>query len=98
MEINKRIYYDSKKESERYIIIKLSVCACVHMSVHTCSAVSNSLQPTMLFCPCDFPGKIMEWVAISYSRDLPSPEIESVFPLLAGLYHLGNPTKLSRFP
>ena len=28
----------------------------------------HGLQPTRLLCPWDFPGKILEWVAISYSE------------------------------
>ena len=33
-----------------------------------------------LLCPWAFPGKILEWVAISFSRDLPDPGIEPASP------------------
>ena len=41
----------------------------------SCSVMSDSLLPhgmrvpTRLLCPWDFPGKILEWVAIPFSRD-----------------------------
>ena len=42
-----------------------------------------------------FQATILEWVAISYSRDLSDPEIQSTSPALAGvfllLHHLGSP-------
>ena len=31
-----------------------------------------------------YQARILEWVAISFSRDLPNPEIESTSPPLAG--------------
>ena len=58
-----------------------------------------------LLCPWNFPGKNTEWVAISYSRDLPDPGIEpaSMCPLhwqadSLSLHHLGTPFRaLSTF-
>ena len=37
--------------------------------------LSHGLQPTRLLCPWDSPG-ILEWVAISASRNLPDPGIK----------------------
>jgi len=34
-----------------------------------------------LFCPQDFQARILEWVAISSSGDLPDPGIEPVSPV-----------------
>jgi len=36
----------------------------------------------MFHCPWDLQGRILEWVAISFSRDLPDSEIETVSPAL----------------
>ena len=48
-----------------------------------------------LLCPWAFPGKILEWVAISFSRDLPDPGIEPASPAWQTdslpLSHLGKP-------
>ena len=38
--------------------------------------------PTRLLCPWDSPGKILEWDAISFSRDLPDLGIKAGFPAL----------------
>ena len=51
------------------------------------SLKSHGLLPARLLCPWNFPGKNTEWVAISYSRDLPDPEIKLAYllsPALAG--------------
>ena len=42
----------------------------------------HELEPARLLCPWDFPGKILEWVAISFSRDLPDPGTEPGSPAL----------------
>ena len=44
----------------------------------SCSVVSDSLWPhglqsTRLLCPWDFPGNILEWIAISFSRGSSQP-------------------------
>ena len=49
------------------------LCATFLGSWSVCSAVSDSLwpcglQPTRLLYPWDFPARILEWVAISFSR------------------------------
>ena len=49
---------------------------------------------------CSLPGsfvhgiyqaRIQEWVAISFSKDLPNPEIESTSPPLAGEFFTTEP-------
>ena len=46
------------------------------------------LQPARLLCPQNFPARILEWVAISFSRTASDPGIEPVS--LPGT-HLGSP-------
>ena len=44
-----------------------------------------------------FKARILEWVAISFSRDLPYPEIEPASPALAGFFTTepsGKPQKI----
>ena len=56
--------------------------------VHSCSVVSDSLQPYGLHAACQVllsMARILEWVAVSSSRQgLPHPGIEPVSPTLAG--------------
>ena len=69
----------------------------------SCSSISHSfatlcLQPTTLLCSWDFPARIMEWTAISFSRgssryrDWPTP-----LALAGGFFTAGPPGKLSEF-
>lgn len=44
-----------------------------------------------LLCPWAFPGKILEWVAISFSRDLPDPGMEPASPAVVGLFFTPEP-------
>ena len=62
--------------------------------------MSDSLQPYAPFlCPWDSPGRILEWVALPFSRDLPSPGTEFLISYVSCigrwiLYHqchLGSP-------
>ena len=62
---------------------------CVHMCVFSCSVVSDSLQPM----DCSPPGssvhrilqaRILEWVALPYSRGYSDPGMEPRSPALAG--------------
>ena len=41
--------------------------------------------------PWAFPGKMLEWVAISFSRDLPHPGIEPASSCLAGVFFTTAP-------
>ena len=36
-------------------------------------------------------ARILEWLPISFSRDLPDPEIEPAFPVLAGGFFTTEP-------
>ena len=48
-------------------VISELCCVCV-CSVESDSLRPHGLQPARLLCPWNFPGKILEWVAVSYSR------------------------------
>ena len=45
----------------------------------------------MLLCPWNSPGKILEWVAVPSSRDLPNPGIEPWSPSLQADSLLSEP-------
>ena len=46
----------------------------------------------MLLCPCSFPGwRILEWVAIFFSKNLPNPGIKPVSPALAAGFFTTEP-------
>ena len=40
-----------------------------------------------------FQARILEWVAISFSRDLPNPGIKPASPALAGRFFTTEPSK-----
>ena len=44
------------------------------MCAQACPTLCNHMEPARLLCPWNFPGKILEWVAIS--GDLPHPRTE----------------------
>ena len=54
------------------------------------------LQPARFLCPWNFPGRILEWVAISYSRGLSQPRdqihISNVYPTLVGGFFTTEPS------
>ena len=52
---------------------------------------SYGLQPAMLPCPWIPQEIILEWVAISFSRDLPHLGIEPISPALAGRFFTTEP-------
>ena len=72
------------------------------LGVHACKVVSvvSTLCNTMDYSPPGsyvhgiFQARILEWVAISFSRDLPNPGMKPTYPALAGgllpLSHLGS--------
>ena len=76
----------SRSHLNLIISSSMCVCACV------CSVISDSLQPhelwsARLLCPWNFPARILEWVAISYSWGSSQAETEPAslaFPALAG--------------
>ena len=63
--------------------------------VLSCSVESNSLQPHGLSVPGILQARILEWVAIPFSRWFPNPEIEPGLlycrRILYCLYHQGSP-------
>ena len=83
------------------VCVCVCVCVCAYAHAHTRSVMSNSCDPV----DCSpqrssvrgiLQARILEWVAISFSRDLPDPGIIPVSPALAGgffslLSHLGSP-------
>ena len=74
----------------------------IRVNLHVCVLVAQLCQT--LFDPIDYslPGpsvhgilqaRLLEWIAISYSRDLPSPGIEPRFPTLQVNSLLSNPPR-----
>ena len=70
----------------------MCVCVCV------CLVLSSSLRPfgllpARLFSPWNFSGKNQEWVAISFSGDLPDPGTEPVSSVSPALQADSLPTE-----
>ena len=64
------------------------LCVCVGVS---CSGVPNSwpthgLQPARLLCPWGFPGKILKWVAILFSRGSSQPKNQTRVSHITGRF------------
>ena len=78
------IYLSSNRPSK---YIKQSVSH----SVMSESLWSYGLWPTRLLCPWISQVRILEWIAISFSRDLPNPGIEPVYLALAGGFFTTEP-------
>ena len=49
------------------------VCVCVSLSIVSDTLQPHGLWPARLLCPWNFPGKNLEWVAISFSRGSSRP-------------------------
>ena len=49
------------------------------------------LWPSRLLCPWDFQARVLEWVAIPFSRGPPNPGIEPGSPTLAGRFFTTEP-------
>ena len=63
------------------------VCVCVHMcSVVTDALRTHELQPTRLHCPWNFPGKILECVAMTFSRGSSQPRDQAQVSCTAGRF------------
>jgi len=45
-----------------------------------------------------FQARILEWVAISYSGDLPKPGIKSTSPAVAGGFFITEPSGRALYP
>ena len=61
---------------------KTSVCA--QLLSHVWLFATPWTVPTRLLCPWDFPGKMQEWVAISYSRGSSWPRNQTNVSCIAG--------------
>ena len=72
-----------------YILICVCVCVCVCACTHSCTTLCNPMDcsPLGFSVHGSFQARILVWVAIFYSRDLPNPGIGSaslMSPVLAG--------------
>ena len=71
---------ESEPETDR------SCCQGLFVHVQSCLTLRlQGLKPTRLLCPCDFPGKILWWVATSCSGDLPGLWMGPTPPASSGL-------------
>ena len=76
------------------ILVELDVCVCMCVCVSVCvlshSVVSNcdpmDYSPTGASVHGISQARILEWDAISFSRDLPDPGIKPKSPALAGIF------------
>ena len=67
--------------------LHLSACIshkCVHSSVMSDSLWPDGLQPARLLYPQNSPGKILEWVALSFFRGSPRPSDQTWVFCIAG--------------
>ena len=75
------------------------MCESIQNSVHACSVAKScpTLCDPMDCSPSDssvrgiLQARILKWVAISSSRDLPGPGIELLSPALAGRFFTTEP-------
>ena len=89
-EVKEKKYFLSLRQTFLYFFSKrehwyLVVCVCV--CVFSCSIVSDALQSHDCSLPGSsvhgiFPARILEWVVISSSRDVPDSRIEPTSPAL----------------
>ena len=76
--------------AENCLCVCVCVCVCVcaraRARMRACSVVFDFVIPRTVAhqAPLAFQARILEWVAISYSRDLAGPGIEPASPALAG--------------
>ena len=65
------------------VCICVCACVCVHMHMWVCSVVSDSLRPPPVSSVHEiFQARVLEWVAIPFSGDLPDPGMEPGSPAL----------------
>ena len=68
----------------QFLSLFFDCCCCLIVK----SLPPHGLWPARLLCPWDFPGKILEWVAIFFSRGPSPPEIKpSLLHCRQLLYH-----------
>ena len=88
------------------INMQMYKCMCVHLGMRAASSVMSLCDP-MHYSPPDssvhgiLQARTLEWVAISFSRDLPDPGIEPASPALVGKLFTtephGNPMYMYRY-
>ena len=71
------ILYSKNTLPRRYVLFCI-IHASLPMLLFSCSVVSDSVSPWTVphqapLCPWDFPARIMEWVATSFSREPSQP-------------------------
>ena len=66
------------------------VCVCTQLYLSLCDPMDCS--PPGFSVHGIFQGRVLEWVAISYSRDLPDPETKLVTRALAGGFFTASAT------
>ena len=85
-----------------HLLMKNPFSLCPLLLLFSCQVISDSCNPT----DCSPPGssvhgisqaRILEWVAISFSRDFPDPGTELLFPALAGRLFTNEPSILHPF-
>ena len=79
-----------------HLCVYVCVCACVHAHTQWCLTFCNPMDCSLSgsFVHGISQARILEQVAISYSRDLPDPGIEPTFlasPALAGRFFTTAP-------
>ena len=74
--INKRMSDESIEKDLNHLREELnghSVCVCVRLSTISDCLKPHGLYSPRLLCPWDFPGRILKWVAIPFSRKSSRP-------------------------
>ena len=70
-----------------FVSIDEPACVRAHArSVVTDALQPHELQPTRLHCPWNFPGKILEWVAMAFSRGSSRPRDQAQVSCTAGRF------------
>ena len=72
------ILYSKNTLSRRYVLFCIIHTSLPMLLLFSCSVVSDSVSPWIEprqapLCPWDFPARILEWVAISFSREPSQP-------------------------
>ena len=92
--IKELLQYEIKKRSEnkRGGMIKTCVCVCAKL-LQSCLTLCDAMacSPPGSSVPGILQARILEWVALSSSRDLPNPGIEPVSLMFLPLVPPGKP-------
>ena len=65
------------------VCVCVSVCVCAQSCLTLCNPIDSSLPGSSVHGI--FQAGILEWVAISYCRDLPSSGVEPAYPVSPAL-------------